>query len=69
LDQAYCVGVSGSGTISTTTATTTTSAANPTPPAPTHEGQPADCNKWDVVESGDGCASMAQDNNNSLSQF
>jgi LysM repeat protein len=68
LDQAYCVGVSGSGTVSPTT-TTTTSAANPTPPAPTHEGQPADCNKWDVVQSGDGCASMAQDNNISLSQF
>ncbi|TIC99389.1 LysM domain-containing protein [Colletotrichum higginsianum] len=74
LGQAYCVGVSGSGTISTSsstalTRTTTTSAVNPTPPAPTHEGQPSNCNKWNVVQSGDGCASMAQDNGISLNQF
>ncbi|KAK4128906.1 carbohydrate-binding module family 50 protein [Parathielavia appendiculata] len=71
LGQAYCVGVSGSGTISTSssTRTTTTSAASSTPPAPTHPGQPSDCNKWDVVQAGDGCASMAQDNGISLDQF
>ncbi|KXJ87067.1 hypothetical protein Micbo1qcDRAFT_185706 [Microdochium bolleyi] len=55
LGQAYCVGVSG-GT-------------KPTPPGPTHTGQPANCNKWDVVVSGDSCGSMASDNGISVDQF
>jgi LysM repeat protein len=65
LGQAYCVGVSGEGATTTTAATT----ASPTPPAPTHSGQPSNCNKWDVVESGDSCASLAADNGISLAQF
>ncbi|KAL2259269.1 hypothetical protein VTK26DRAFT_7116 [Humicola hyalothermophila] len=73
--QAYCVGVSGdadtttTATATTTTTTTTTDPAGPTPPAPTHSGQPSDCNKWDVVESGDTCESFAADNGISPDQF
>ncbi|KAH7038381.1 LysM domain-containing protein [Microdochium trichocladiopsis] len=71
LGQAYCVGVS-SGSSPQPTRTTTTAApttAKPTPPGPTHTGQPANCNKWDVVQDGDSCGSMASDNGISVSQF
>lgn len=46
--EAYCVGVSGGQT-----PTTTTSAG---PGAPTQTGQPSNCNKWYVAQSGDTCA-------------
>ncbi|TQN75343.1 LysM domain-containing protein [Colletotrichum shisoi] len=57
LGQAYCVGVSGSRTISISsstalTRTTRTSAVNPTPPEPTHEEQPRNRKKWDLVRPG-----------------
>lgn len=68
LGQAYCVGRSSVGDTPTTTSSKPTT-AKPTAPAPTHTGQPADCNKWDVVESGDGCASIASDNAITLDQF
>ncbi|KAK1635257.1 LysM domain-containing protein [Colletotrichum phormii] len=68
LGQAYCVGRSSVGGTPTTTSSIPTT-AKPTPPAPTHTGQPANCNKWDVVQSGDGCASMASDNGITLDQF
>ncbi|KAL8366616.1 hypothetical protein RB595_010465 [Gaeumannomyces hyphopodioides] len=67
LGQAYCVGVSRAGPSVTTTSSST--AAAPTPPAPTHTGQPSDCNKWDVVVSGGSCGSMAADNGITLDQF
>lgn len=66
LGQAYCIGTAGSASSTTTSAT---SAASPTAPGPTHTGQPANCNKWDVVASGDTCTSLASDNKISLSQF
>ncbi|KAH7009822.1 LysM domain-containing protein, partial [Ilyonectria destructans] len=74
LGQAYCVGVSGAGSGVTTTSSSTRSStpsttAAPTPPAPTHTGQPSDCNKWDVVVSGDSCGSMATDNGITVDQF
>ncbi|KAJ5043210.1 LysM domain-containing protein [Bipolaris maydis] len=74
LGQAYCVGRSGSGSVVTTTPSSTRSStpsptAKPTPPAPTHTGQPSDCNKWDVVAEGDSCGSLASDNGISADQF
>lgn len=70
LGQAYCVGRSSvAGGTPTTKTTSTPSTAKPTPPAPTHTGQPANCNKWDVVQTGDGCASMARDNGITVDQF
>ncbi|KAH7305459.1 hypothetical protein B0I35DRAFT_381589 [Stachybotrys elegans] len=70
--QAYCVGIAGDGgppTVTTTSSTRTEEQPKPTPPAPTHTGQPANCNKWDVVEEGDSCSSIASDNGISTDQF
>jgi LysM repeat protein len=72
LGQAYCVGIPGDGgrpTTTTASATTTEAETNPTPPGPTHTGQPANCNKWDIVEEGDSCSSIASDNGISTDQF
>ncbi|KDN71454.1 putative LysM domain-containing protein [Colletotrichum sublineola] len=75
LGQAYCVGVSGTGSGITATSPSTKSSTSssttvaPTPPAPTHTGQPSDCNKWDVVTDGDSCGSMAADNGITVDQF
>ncbi|KAJ6785997.1 hypothetical protein PWT90_07633 [Aphanocladium album] len=70
INQAYCVGVSGSGSQPpVTTTTTSSSSSKPTPPAPTHSGEPDDCNKWAVVKSGDTCGSVASDNGISTDQF
>lgn len=80
LDQAYCVGRSSVSTSATTTTSKVTTSSKlvtsskptttkPSAPAPTHTGQPANCNKWDVVEDGDGCWSMANDSGISLDQF
>ncbi|QPG94582.1 hypothetical protein C2857_006430 [Epichloe festucae Fl1] len=76
LGQAYCThreGQQGIISISSSAATATSSSSatttKPTPPAPTHTGQPANCNKWDVVVDGDGCASMAADNGITVDQF
>ncbi|GJC88955.1 lysM domain-containing protein ARB_00327 [Colletotrichum liriopes] len=49
--------------------TTASTTAKPTAPAPTHTGQPTDCNKWDVVAEGDSCGSLASDNGISVDQF
>ncbi|CCF47753.1 LysM domain-containing protein, partial [Colletotrichum higginsianum] len=74
LGQAYCVGISGDvGGTGTTKPPTTTSAApttsKPSPPGPTHTSQPSNCNKWDIVESGDACGLLAESNGISLNQF
>ncbi|KAI8938745.1 hypothetical protein NX059_004612 [Plenodomus lindquistii] len=70
LGQAYCVGVSGDTTTSSSKRSSTPSTtASPTPPAPTHTGQPSDCNKWDVVVTGDNCGTMAADNGITVDQF
>lgn len=72
LGQAYCVGISGDGDDPPPVTTTTTTSAgepDPTPPGPTHTGQPSNCNKWDIVEEGDSCASLAADNGISVDQF
>lgn len=52
LGEAYCVGLSSGGGISSTTS------ASPTPPGPTQAGEPANCNEWAVVKSGDTCSSV-----------
>ncbi|KAL1616832.1 hypothetical protein SLS56_011264 [Neofusicoccum ribis] len=72
LDQAYCVGTAGDGTTTTTAASqpiTTTTATVPTPGAPTHTGQPANCDDWHIVVTGDTCTSVAEEAGISLAQF
>ncbi|PGH27226.1 hypothetical protein AJ80_01183 [Polytolypa hystricis UAMH7299] len=39
------------------------------PPGPTHTGIPEDCNKWHMVSTGDGCASIAAKFNIPLATF
>ncbi|KAH9227041.1 carbohydrate-binding module family 50 protein, partial [Colletotrichum gloeosporioides 23] len=56
------------------TQTTTTEEPEPTetgpqPPAPTHEGQPEDCDGWHVVVSSDSCQSVADNAGISLATF
>ncbi|KAI0971242.1 carbohydrate-binding module family 50 protein [Xylaria arbuscula] len=50
--EAYCVGVSTPGSPTTTTSS---SSVVPTPPAPTQNGQPANCNRWFVATTGSSC--------------
>ncbi|KAJ3957715.1 hypothetical protein N0V92_005734 [Colletotrichum tropicale] len=38
--------------------TAPTASSKPTPPGPTHAGQPDNCNKWHVVKSGDDCSTI-----------
>ncbi|KAK4186732.1 hypothetical protein QBC35DRAFT_452972 [Podospora australis] len=72
LGQSYCVGtsspVSSSSATSTTSAGTSSSSAAG-PPGPTHTGQPANCNKWHVVASGDTCANVPPKYGISQAQF
>ena len=68
--MAYCIRApgyddmnTGSNTTSSATATNTsrtssTSSSAAVPPGPTHTGQPATCNKWHVVVSGDTCETV-----------
>lgn len=56
-----------SSTASSTTSSSGTS--KPTPPAPTHSGQPDNCNEWAVVEDGDNCDTMATAAGISRAQF
>ncbi|RNJ56991.1 hypothetical protein D7B24_006514 [Verticillium nonalfalfae] len=53
----------------TEAATATTGDGGPTAPAPTHSGQPQDCDTWHVVSSGDSCQSVADDAGISRDQF
>ncbi|KAF4534766.1 LysM domain-containing protein [Lasiodiplodia theobromae] len=73
LDSAYCVGVASDGDDPTTTVPTTTAppptTTAPTPGAPTHTGQPANCDEWHIVVEGDTCASVAAEAGISLTQF
>lgn len=48
---------------------TPTGPTGPTPPAPTMSGEPANCNKWAVVEDGVKCTDMAAAAGISLAQF
>ncbi|KAH8901682.1 hypothetical protein GQ53DRAFT_851663 [Thozetella sp. PMI_491] len=57
LGYQYCVagpGGPGSGSSTTSAPPTTTTG----PGAPTQPGQPANCNKWYIVQSGDSCSSV-----------
>lgn len=56
-DMAYCIRGPGytpppsSTTSSAPPTSSTTTPATPTPPAPTHPGQPEDCDEWCVFPS------------------
>lgn len=53
----------------TSSSTTTAPTTEPTPPGPTHEGQPEDCVQWHLVESGDTCSKVETAYSISHSQF
>lgn len=84
LESAYCVGVAGGGDGPSTTTSTAVTSDGPTantstqtaatttkvgPGAPTHTGQPPDCDEWHIVVQGDTCTSVADGAGISLSQF
>ncbi|RMZ83680.1 hypothetical protein DV738_g1034, partial [Chaetothyriales sp. CBS 135597] len=55
----YCVRTEDYVEPTPTTASTTISATattSPTAPGPTQDGQPSDCDKWHLVQSGDDCS-------------
>ncbi|KAK0670018.1 carbohydrate-binding module family 50 protein [Cercophora samala] len=62
--MAYCIRAPGydeddsSTSASGTMTATTTSTSSASPGGPTHTGQPANCNKWHVVVSGDTCETV-----------
>ncbi|KAL6406569.1 tat pathway signal sequence domain-containing protein [Ilyonectria robusta] len=58
-----------SSVTTTTVSPPSTASGAPTPPAETHEGQPSDCNKWDVVEHGGTCDSISAAAAISTAQF
>ncbi|KAL2820421.1 hypothetical protein BJX63DRAFT_380755 [Aspergillus granulosus] len=68
LDYYICVHIAGAPTTSFTTVTTTAS-ATVTGPAPQQTGIVSNRNKYHLVESGDGCASIANAYGISLSNF
>lgn len=65
--QAYCVGLAGPST--TTSQQTITTTSSPHAPGPTHTGQPANCNKWHLVQSGDSCGTVASKYGITTAQF
>ncbi|OKL56098.1 hypothetical protein UA08_08661 [Talaromyces atroroseus] len=71
LDLGYyvCVDVIGVTASATTTATTTTSGDGITTPTPHQTGMVSDCDKFYLVQSGDNCYSIAEDNGISLDDF
>ncbi|KAH8649337.1 hypothetical protein BX600DRAFT_419503 [Xylariales sp. PMI_506] len=66
-----CVGTSGSSaaTTTTSTATTTTTTATGTSPSPQMPSIVSTCNKYYLVQSGDGCYSIEQTEGITLTQF
>ncbi|KAL2786297.1 hypothetical protein BJX66DRAFT_346926 [Aspergillus keveii] len=67
-DYYICVHVPGVATSTSTTITTTTTAPG-TGPTPQQSGIISRCNKYHLVESGDGCASIASTYGISLANF
>ncbi|KAL4860719.1 hypothetical protein BDV12DRAFT_191538 [Aspergillus spectabilis] len=67
LDYYICVHVPGATTTSLTTTTTTNAIV--TGPTPQQTGIISNCNKYHLVESGDGCTSIASAYGISLSNF
>ncbi|EFQ32525.1 LysM domain-containing protein [Colletotrichum graminicola] len=74
----YCIqtpehqGSGGDATTAVPSGSTTASAtatAGPTPPAPTLDGQPSNCNKWHVVAAGDNCGVIESEYSLTHSQF
>lgn len=71
-DEAYCVGtssVSSSSSSVSPTSASSSAATSPTPPAATQSGEPADCNEWYVVQTGDNCTAVATEYGITLTQF
>ncbi|KAL3443567.1 hypothetical protein BJX65DRAFT_285046 [Aspergillus insuetus] len=68
LDYYICVHVPGVATSTSTTITTTTLAPG-TGPTPQQSGIISSCNKYHLVESGDGCASITSSYGISLANF
>ncbi|KAI3543610.1 LysM domain-containing protein [Colletotrichum filicis] len=70
----YCIRTSDfvepsvTATITTSTSAIASSTAGPTPPAATHDGQPANCNKWHVVTGGD-CSTVEAEYGLTHAQF
>ncbi|OIW22890.1 hypothetical protein CONLIGDRAFT_719454 [Coniochaeta ligniaria NRRL 30616] len=59
--DAYCVGVSGAPPVSSTKSSSSSTKSVPTvtsPPGPTMTGEPANCNNWYLVQSGDNCGTV-----------
>jgi hypothetical protein len=67
VDEAYCVGVSGSSSTSTTATSKTSSSL--TPPAPTQSGITSSCTEYYVVVSGDSCAAIEAKYSITFAQF
>lgn len=76
--MAYCIRAPGYTRPGTTSPTPTPPSSSSSfsssstaikPPGPTHTGQPATCNKWHVVVSGDTCTSVATEAGITLAQF
>ncbi|CAI7636367.1 unnamed protein product [Penicillium bialowiezense] len=68
----YCVNIPGATKVTTTTTTvpvTTTPADGITAPSPVQTGITATCNKFDLVQSGDTCAVIANKYNIPLASF
>ena len=65
--MAYCIRAPGYTSPNPTSPGPTTTSVGP--PAPTHTGQPANCNKWHVVEDGDSCGSVAAEYGITTDQF
>ncbi|KAI0203160.1 hypothetical protein F4808DRAFT_449427 [Astrocystis sublimbata] len=69
---AYCIRApdyvrpDATGTTTTKAPTTTPTAG---PPGPTHSGQPTNCNRWHVVEDGDGCDTIEAEYDITPDQF
>ncbi|PWY73018.1 hypothetical protein BO70DRAFT_259081, partial [Aspergillus heteromorphus CBS 117.55] len=61
VDEAYCVGVSGSSSSATATSTSASVSSSTTsvvPPGPTQSGIASNCDEYYIAQSGDTCAAI-----------
>ncbi|ETS74812.1 hypothetical protein PFICI_13296 [Pestalotiopsis fici W106-1] len=69
----YCVRtndwVAPTATAVTSTTSTSEPTSSPTAPGPVQDGQPAECNKWHLVESGDTCSVITSTYSITFEQF
>ncbi|KAL3477066.1 hypothetical protein BJX99DRAFT_257753 [Aspergillus californicus] len=64
-----CVGVSSSSSASTSISPPTTTTSSDSAPSPTLDGTTSDCNKYHLIEEGDGCYDLAAEYGISLDNF